>query len=312
MNRILLTWLLILPLAACQTLQTGLSGHASTMAGSSSALVGNFDNHEQVWAAGAQGANTIASPHVVVAIEPTGRDGWSFWRVHLDAATSLDAVWAMQRIGSDAGTLELRPHRAIAPMPADGRPFDPAQWVALDACTLRGTATSTGLRASVDVAACTALAPGIGPQTALLPLTVEHEGEWLHVRLYADQARGATARADARKVAMFTGWAAVNGAGPNSVADSNDWHTDRTLRIGTEGGHVALRWRDGSASGYSLMLERLTYREGNVPVLKLSIVEEESGRALAYAWANPEASRIGINLGWVQVGLDRVAAAAAR
>jgi hypothetical protein len=47
-----------------------------------------------------------------------------------------------------------------------------------------------------------------------------------------------------------------------------------------------------------------------VPVLKLSIVGDADGATLAYAWANPEASRIGINLGWVQVGLDREDAAA--
>jgi hypothetical protein len=312
MNRTLLTLLLILPLTACQTLRPGPSTHASPIAGTSSALVGDFDNHEQVWAAAEQGANALAPPHVVVTIEPTGRDGWSIWHVRLDAATPLDASWAMQHIDADAGALELRPHRPITQTPATGRQFDPAQWVSLEACALRGTVTPAGLRAAVDVAACTALAPGIGPQTALLPLAVEHEGEWLHVRLYADQARGATARADARKIATFAGWAAVNGAGQNAMADSSDWHMDRTLRIGTEGGRVALHWRDGSASGYSLMLERLTYREGNVPVLKLSLIEDASGRVLAYAWTNPEATRIGINLGWVQVGLDRAGAPATR
>jgi hypothetical protein len=39
-------------------------------------------------------------------------------------------------------------------------------------------------------------------------------------------------------------------------------------------------------------------------VLKLSVVGDADGATLAYAWANPEATRIGINLGWVQVGLD--------
>jgi hypothetical protein len=42
-----------------------------------------------------------------------------------------------------------------------------------------------------------------------------------------------------------------------------------------------------------------------VPVLKLSVVGDADGSTLAYAWANPEATRIGINLGWVQVGLER-------
>jgi hypothetical protein len=45
-----------------------------------------------------------------------------------------------------------------------------------------------------------------------------------------------------------------------------------------------------------------------VPVLKLSVVDDRNGRTLAYAWANPEATRIGLSLGWVQVGLDRTVA----
>ena len=147
--------------------------------------------------------------------------------------------------------------------------------------------------------------PGIGAEAALLPLAIERDGEMLHVRLYADQARGADAREDLRLVQWFAGWAAINGGGPKADAASRDWHMDRALRIGSEGGRYALKWRDGNASGYSLMLERLTYREGNVPVLKLSIVSDADGSTLAYAWANPEATRIGINLGWVQVGLDR-------
>jgi hypothetical protein len=77
------------------------------------------------------------------------------------------------------------------------------------------------------------------------------------------------------------------------------------VRIGSEGGRYALHWRDGAPSGYSLALERLTYRDGNVPVLKLSVVSDADGSTLAYAWANPEATRIGINLGWVQIGLSR-------
>jgi hypothetical protein len=100
----------------------------------------------------------------------------------------------------------------------------------------------------------------------------------------------------------------LNGAGPDAAADSNDWHMDRKVRIGSEGGRYPLAFRDGNPSGYSLLLERLTYREGNVPVLKLSVIDDRNNRTLAYAWANPEATRIGISLGWVQVGLDQTMA----
>ena len=79
---------------------------------------------------------------------------------------------------------------------------------------------------------------------------------------------------------------------------------NRELRLGSEGGRVALKWRDGQPSGYSLMLERATYRDGNVPVLKLSVLEDATGSTISYAWSNPEAVRIGISLGWIQVGLS--------
>ncbi|HEX7769631.1 MAG TPA: hypothetical protein VF422_06345, partial [Dokdonella sp.] len=122
---------------------------------------------------------------------------------------------------------------------------------------------------------------------------------------YADQARGPDAREDARKVQAYGGWAAINGGGPQASADSRDWHMDRSVQLANEGGRTPLAWRDGQPSGYSLVLERLAYQDGNVPVLKLSVVEDSTGRTLAYAWADPHAERIGINLGWVQAGLER-------
>jgi hypothetical protein len=161
------------------------------------------------------------------------------------------------------------------------------------------------MRVVADVAACAAIVPGIGAAAALLPLTVERTGEFLHVRLYADQARGVDAREDTRKVETYAGWAAINGGGPKGAGVGDDWHMNRAMRVGSEGGRAALTWRDGKPSGYSLGLERMTYREGNVPVLKLSIIDDANGATVGYSWVNPEATRIGLNMGWVQVGLER-------
>jgi hypothetical protein len=285
-----------LALAACQS--TNVRKPASSQTGTGAqAVQGTYDNHEQVWRAAEASPAATRAPHVVVSIEATNHAEWSIWHVHLDAAPPLDATWAMRK--TDAAT--MIPHRAMVATPAAATSFDAQQWTPLDACALR----SAGARFSADLAACTAIAPGIGAEAALLPLDIESEGEWLHVRIYADQARGADVREDARFVHWFGGWAAINGGGPKADADSRDWHMDRSVRIGSEGGRYPLKWRDGAASGYSLALERLTYREGNVPVLKLSVIDDRDGRALSYAWANPEATRVGINLGWVQVGLDR-------
>lgn len=293
MKNLLLITCLMLLCASCGNVPLR---SASTAAGTAGVvLAGDYDNHEQVWSARASGA-AAASAHVVIAVEQPARD-WTLWQVRFDAAQPLHAIWALQRTAS-GGWL---PHRALQAQPGTGKSFDPKQWAALDACTLRGTSS----RARADVAACAAIVPGLGVQAALLPIAFEADGEWLRVRLYADQARGADAGSDLRRVAWFTGWAAVNGGGPNAAADSTDWHMDRGLRLAAESGRWPLRWRDGKPSGWSLALERLTYRDGNIPVLKLSIVDDASGGTLAYAWANPEANRIGINLGWVQVGLER-------
>lgn len=305
MNRLLIAATLALLLPACQTLGHLAPGRASSPTGV--AIAGAYDNHEQVWS-GREGAASIASPHVVASVAATTMDDWSTWHIRLDAAAPLEAVWAMHRSVAADGSIVMLPHRAIVAAAAEGRAFDAKQWTPLDACALRGTSDAKGLHLTADAAACAVLAPGIGAQAALLPLALEHEGEWLHLRLYVDQARGADVREDLRLVQAFAGWAALNGAGPDGNADGNDWHMDRKVELGSEGGHYPLAFRDGNPSGYSLVLERLTYRDGNVPVLKLSVVDDRNGRTLAYAWANPEATRIGLSLGWVQVGLDRAVA----
>ena len=268
---------------------------------------GEYDNHEQV-----ASADASRVPRVRFTIMPLQKTGWYTWKVDLSGSSTLATTWVVRSLKSVDGSLQLTPYRALAEPVALGKDFDPAQWVALDACALRGTATPSGLRVAADLATCITLAPGIGATAALLPLSIEHDGDALRVRLYADQARGPDARVDARRVRWYSGWAAINGAGPDARPESTDWHMNRELRIGNEGGRAALLWRDGKNSGYSLGLERATYRDGNVLVVKLSVIEDASGRTLAYAWANPEATRIGINLGWLQVGLDSAALAPSR
>jgi hypothetical protein len=303
------TLFIALSLAGCQDLHRADSAHAHATA---SPMQGVFDNHEQIWRDREAAPGGALPPHVLVSIDATPQADWSIWRIRFEATPVLEATWAFRSVAEANGAMAWIPYRSLIAAPAEASAFDPKQWAPLDACTLRSaTRGAASLQVNADVAACTAIAPGIGAQAALLPLGFEREGEWLHIRLYADQARGADAREDARLVRWFGGWAAINGGGPKADAASRDWHMNRGLRIGSEGGRFELNWRDSSPSGYSLTLERLTYREGNVPVIKLSIVEDASGNALAYSWANPEATAIGINLGWVQVGLQREAAGTA-
>ncbi len=106
------------------------------------------------------------------------------------------------------------------------------------------------------------------------------------------------------RVPVYTGWVALNGAGAQARAANDDWHLQNDLHL-MLGERAPLHWRDGKAAGYSLQLSRRDYPERHLVVLQLDVVDDASGSTLAYAWTDSNAASIGINLGWVQVGLQR-------
>jgi hypothetical protein len=164
---------------------------------------------------------------------------------------------------------------------------------------------------AADAKTCSAVLPGLGEAAALLPLHWQLDGEHLRVTTVSDQARGTAAATDALRVHWFTGWSAINGAGPKAVADSSDWHLRRDLRLHSEGARLPMTWRDGNASGYTLELSRLHYRESGSEILRLAVIDDKTGAVVSYAWADPDARRIGLNVGWLQAGFEREDATAA-
>jgi len=106
------------------------------------------------------------------------------------------------------------------------------------------------------------------------------------------------------RMPAYAGWVALNGAGAQARAINNDWHLQNDLHL-MLGQRVPLHWRDGKPAGYALELSRRDYPERYLIVLQLDVIDEASGKALAYAWADSNAASIGINLGWLQVGLQR-------
>ncbi len=72
-----------------------------------------------------------------------------------------------------------------------------------------------------------------------------------------------------------------------------------------------LGWFAGDETGYELELARLTYQNTRVAVLKLGVLDAATGETVAYSWADPDAVRIGINLGWMQAGLTQAGTAQA-
>jgi hypothetical protein len=102
-----------------------------------------------------------------------------------------------------------------------------------------------------------------------------------------------------KRVRMFEGWTAFLKDGSTEMtgqdAPADAWDGQRNLTIYDQGGLVKINDK------FSAQLAQLTHKNGT-KVLKLGIVETASGKTVAYTWANPDATRIGINLRWVQAG----------
>ena len=287
-------------------------------------LAGDYDNDEQVQQARAavRAGSQVAVPHLRQQwrMLEHGRDHslwlWQWQSQGQPGTASADWLYRVAA-ATDGKHIVLTPYRAIDPAAAKTAladqkkdfKFVAAQWAELTPCALTGEWKSTQFSASADASACSALLPGLGESASLLPLRLTLEGDMLHAATFADQARGASAGTDARRLRWFNGWAAINGGGPKAKAENQDWHMQKDLRLSSEGGRIPLHWRDGAASGYSLELMRTTYAERKLSVLQLNVIDDASGQILDYVWVNPEATAIGVNLGWLQVGVTQAAPA---
>jgi len=285
------------------------------------ALPGDYDNDEQVRAAsaGARSGSRLAVPHMRQQLRRLehahGGDFWLWQLQSRDQATARQSLWIYRIATSGDGKhVLLTPYRALDPAKvaaefADPKlefRFVPEHWAELAPCAMSGEWKYQEFSAAAAVGTCSALLPGLGEAAALLPLRFSVDGEMLRVATFADQARGADAGIEARLVRWFVGWSAINGGGPNAKPGNQDWHTHDDLRLSSSGGSVSVRWRDGALSGYSLELQRRTYPERKLTVLQLNVIEDASGRIVDYAWTSPNADIVGINLGWLQIGLSRV------
>ncbi len=324
-----ITWIAMttLVMSGCELPATRVGGAATSNGGDSmarlqAALAGEYDNDEQVRQsrAAVHAGTALAVPHLREAwrlLDQSRDHSFWLWRLqspdHADAATAL---WLYRLApATDGRRIVATPYRPIDPAKVSAELLDPKfsfrfvpeHWAELTPCALTGEWKSTQFIASADATACSALLPGLGESASLLPLRFTLDADMLRAATFADQARGADAGIDARRLRWFSGWAAINGGGPKAQAANQDWHQQKDLRLSSEGGRVALRWRDGAASGYSLELVRASYAERKLSVLQLNVIDDASGQTIDYAWTNPEATAIGVNLGWLQVGFTQAA-----
>ena len=157
--------------------------------------------------------------------------------------------------------------------------------------------------------ACNYVSPRTG-QRVIVSDTLELSADQLSIN---DQARDEAGKHvfgsktntpnKARKVRYFDGWVWFKLAGPAAAADDKKTSFMARIRLHSEGDRVSVTHEDGSPSPYLLELAQLTYQNTRQPILKFALLERATGKSLTYIWANTDATRIGMNLGWFQSGL---------
>ena len=230
-------------------------------------LAGEFNNHEQVWQQGIDG------------VAPDPRRHWRFQR---SAGARLELALGLGQAAPapPAWTIVFRktPHAIVAEVEGAAQ------------CRYEWREKDSGFEARASQGRC----PGL-PSA----LAVDEEG------LTSVWPTSRNPRVErARRVRYYTGWVALQRTRLDPEAGPDEYVFVREARWHDEG--FVLPVRDGERpTGIAVELSRLTYQNTRTAVLKLGIVDEATGETLSYAWAEPGAGRIGINLGWIQAGLTR-------
>jgi CpeT/CpcT family (DUF1001) len=109
-----------------------------------------------------------------------------------------------------------------------------------------------------------------------------------------------------RKVRYFTGWVWIHRDGPKGdTADRKKFAFRRDIMIHDEGQRIPVLYDDGTPSPYLLELAQLTYQNTRTSILKMALVDRETKKSVFYIWAQPDGTRVGINHGWIQIGLTQ-------
>ena len=245
---------------------------ASTLQELTSRLHGEYNNNEQVWQQGIDEAPLSPRTH---------------WKWEVTSGTSLSLSMSDGQSAGPAQWLfsfeEIEDQAQSAVRPIEGSGPD---------CKYHWKKDGRGFEGVlVEDSNCAELLPGRWQINGDL-LSVTPPGATDDTPLIA------------RRVTYYNGWIALSRASIDKNAAEDDYVFLSAIRAHDEGSVTSIL-DEGEPTGYAVELARLTYQNSQTAVLKLGIIEEATGETLAYAWANPGAGLIGINLRWVQCGFTR-------
>ena len=170
-------------------------------------------------------------------------------------------------------------------------------------CPMEVTLRSDGFVARTNPATCRF---GAGGDEVALIKEIAHDGQTLVIGdRVVDPESGEKRMPDRvlqlQRVRSYSGWAGVRD--PGSVDPASDWRMADALAIQSDGLGLDPEDAAGMPLGVTLDLAPYQVRNGEPPVLRLRVFDTTSGALLGQSWADPLATRIGLALPTVQVGL---------
>lgn len=124
-------------------------------------------------------------------------------------------------------------------------------------------------------------------------------GERLY-NLETNTPLGADTKLDFYRQHHYKGWAGKQNP------DTGEWLLAQPFELHNQGDDVLIIDNADRSLGYRIELAQIIYRTDQPEVLRLSVIDEDTDKQIAYAWADGSAQRIGINLEWLQVGMELV------
>lgn len=183
----------------------------------------------------------------------------------------------------------------FSPVDVEGRPAG--------SCPIDVSVQRDGFVARTDAGTCRF---GSGADELALIKEIAHDGQRLVIGdRVVDPGTGQNRVSDRvlqlERVQAYSGWAGVRESGVNDSVGA--WRVAEQISIDSDGLAMDPDDAAGMPLGITLDLAPYRVRDGEPPVLRLRAFDTASGELLGQAWADPQATRIGLALPAVQVGL---------
>jgi hypothetical protein len=289
-------------------------------------FAGTWDNHAQVEALAEAGSPAIERVHAVfLPVDVPAIGGAAFFgRLMLDEDPARTFRLRLYRftLDRDRGSLRLDQYSFVDEKPwLSGRPrldvlstlpANALRHVPRCAVHLRFEASTRRYLGSTEEGACRIESERLGAAVTIED-RMEIGEDLLAVSSIARDGTGRRVHGNdegrphrLRKARWYRGWVALHEAGPDARPGDTRWHTRDDIVLHGEGRRQPISYSDGRRSGYSVQLARLELEGGRREVLALKLLNDATGQALGYAWSDPAAASLGLNMQWFQAGFGLV------